>query len=208
MQGSNLNLLKLLKKNKLTPALVGCFLFFSGCTSAPIKKADHGDDAASNVASRSQIAWETQDHTANADFHFALAQAYSSEGKVESAIEEYRAALIYDSGSALIHTKLAAEYLRKGSTSFAIEECTKAIQLDPASVDARLLLGGIYSVGSEPEKAIHEYEEVLKLDSKNDEAAVFKTQTLVEQDFILSAPLLKKWMIQRRLGFMLASLNN
>ncbi len=182
MRGSNINLLKLL--NKSHSLTVGFLLIFtlSSCSNIPMKKTSEADGAANNVLSRTQDAWEKQDHTASADFHFALAQAYSSEGKVDSAIEEYRAALIYDSNSSVIHTKLASEYLRKGSTSFAIEECNRAIQLDPTSIDARLILGGIYSVSSDPDKAIHEYEEILKIDSRNDEAAVFKTQSLVEKD--------------------------
>lgn len=182
MQGSIVNLLKLQHKSKI---LIGCFLYsfvLSGCANTPTKKVDQDDAAVSSVAKRSQDAWEKQDHTASSDFHFALAQAYSAEGKVESAIEEYRAALIYDPNSAIIHTKLAAEYLRKGSTSFAIEECHRAIQLDSKSVDARLILGGIYSVSGDPDKAILEYEEILKIDPRNDEAAVFKTQSLVEKE--------------------------
>ena len=182
MQGSTSNYSKLLIKNKNPLGLFLCILLFSGCANAPTNKVDRQNDAASNVLSKTQDAWEKQDHTASADFHFALAQAYSSEGRVELAIEEYRAALVYDSNSSVIHTKLAAEYLRKGSTSFAIEECHRAIALDANAIDARLMLGGIYSVSSEPEKAIHEYEEILKIEPRNDEAAVFKTQSLVEKE--------------------------
>jgi len=187
MQGSMSNILKLLNKSKSPSGWFLCLFLFSGCANAPIKKAGKQNDAMSSVSSKTQDAWEKQDHTASADFHFALAQAYSSEGKVESAIEEYRAALAYDSNSPIIHTKLAAEYLRKGSTSFAVEECGRAIQIDPHSIDARLILGGIYSVSSDPEKAIHEYEEILKIDPRNDEAAVFKTQSLVEKENLMEA---------------------
>ena len=182
MQGLLTNLTKLRHKNQNTLGWFFVLFLLSSCANSPTKKVDSENNAGSYVGNKTQDAWERQDHTASADFHFALAQAFSSDGKVEQAIEEYRAALIYDSSSAVIHTKLAAEYLRKGSTSFAVEECNRAIQLDPKSIDARLMLGGIYSVSSEPEKAIHEYEEILKIDSRNDEAAVFKTQSLVEKE--------------------------
>ena len=182
MQGSITNLLKILNKNQFTLGLFFCVFLLSGCASAPPEKAETADVAASNVITKPQEVWENQDHTASAEFHFALAQAYSAEGKVESAIEEYRAALIYDSESSVIHTKLGAEYLRKGATSFAIEECNRAIKIDPKAIDARLMLGGIYSVSNDNDKAIQEYEEILKIDPRNDEAAVFKTQALVEKE--------------------------
>ena len=44
------------------------------------------------------------------------------------------------------------------------------------------MLGGIYSLNNELAEALTEYNFVLKLDPKNDEAAVFKTQVLVEQE--------------------------
>ncbi len=113
---------------------------------------------------------------------FSLAQAYSNEGRVDRAIEEYQAALVYDSQSAVLYGKLAAEYLKKGSVSLAIDSCKKALQFDPKFVDVRLMLGGIYSINNETEDALAQYNEALKIDPLNDEAAVFKTQVLVEVD--------------------------
>ena len=147
-------------------------------------QASRSYDEPRNIQQKTQAKWENQPYVATADYHFALAQAYSSEGRVERAIEEYRAALAYDSSSAVIHAKIAGEYLKKGSTSFAIEECKRAIELDPNYIEVRLMLGGIYSLSNEIEKALQEYDAILKLDTKNDEAAVFKTQLLVEQDRI------------------------
>ena len=181
MQGLVLNTLELLKKNRSSGILMLGLFLLSSCSSVPMKNSLEMDGATSSVAKKSQEAWEKQDHTATADFHFALGQAYSTEGKVDFAIEEFRAALVYDEKSAMLHTKLAAEYLRKGSTSLAIEECSRAIEIDPKSIDARLMLAGIHTINNEHDQAIEEYEEVLKNDPGNDEAAVFKTQSLVEK---------------------------
>ncbi len=172
---------KLLQKNQKLIFQMGLFLGLAGCatTSKEVPKASF--DAPSNIAQNAQANWEKNGAIASADYHFTLAQAYSSEGKVDRAIEEYRAALAYDSSSALLHSKLAAEYLKKGSMSFAIDECNEAIKFDPKSIDVRLMLGGIFSLNNEQDKAIEQYEMVLKLDPKNDEAAVFKTQVLVEK---------------------------
>jgi tetratricopeptide (TPR) repeat protein len=176
-KGSNL-LLKF--KNPITGLIV---LFgVSACATGGINPSAKTDDSPGNIAKAAQANWESHPFTASSDYHFALAQAYSNEGKVDLAIEEYRAAMAYDSNSALLHAKLAAEYLKKGSTSFAIEECKKAIELDPKDVDVRLMLGGIYSIGSESDAALQEYDAVLKMQPSNDEAAVFKTQVLVEKE--------------------------
>jgi len=182
MQGFLLNLSESMNKNGLLTGLILCGILHSGCANSPQVKESKEEAAPYGIATQSQKAWVNHDHTANADFHFALAQAYSSEGKVEPAIEEYRAALIYDAKASVIHIKLAQEYIRKGETSLAMQSCEAALKIDPRSVDAHLMLGGIYSVNNEPEKAMREYEEVLKYDPRNDEAAVFKTQTLVEQE--------------------------
>jgi tetratricopeptide (TPR) repeat protein len=184
MQSYVAKLLNLQKKNThYAPFVLGVFLLVS-CSSPSVKKHSSFDGSAGEVTRRTQAAWEQQDHTASAEFHFALAHAYSMEGKVENAIEEYRAALIYDPGSAMLYSKLASEYLRKGSSSLAIEACKKAIELDPKSIDAHLMLGGIHAVNNDHDQAIREYEEVLKLEPGNDEAAVFKTQVLVEKGMV------------------------
>lgn len=174
--------MKSLEKNTLILGLILCGNLHSGCAISPHIQETKEESAANEGPFYGQKAWSDHDHTASANFHFAMAQAYSMEGKVELAIEEYRAALIYDSKSAVIYTKLAQEYIRKGETSLAMSACESALKIDSQSIEAHLMLGGIYSVLSEPERALREYEEVLKLDPRNDEAAVFKTQTLVEQE--------------------------
>ncbi len=180
MQGSDLKSSYSLRKKFRLPILFLGVIALSSCSSPSVKKHSNLDGGAGEVARRTQDAWETQDHTASAEFHFALGQAYSTEGKVEKAIEEFRAALIYDPKSAMLHSKLASEYLRKGASSLAIEACEKSIELDPKSIDARLMLGGIHAVNGDREKAIRQYDEILKLDTGNDEAAVFKTQMMIE----------------------------
>ena len=157
-------------------------LALSGCASLPPEGSIMKHDAPHNFTAGAQAAWDAQPFTANADYHFTLAQAYSSEGKVDRAIEEYRAALSYDPQSSVLHARLAAEYLKKGVGSFAIEEGKRAIEIDPNYIDAHLMLGGVYSLSNQSEAALSEYEAVLKIQPTNDEAAVFKTQVLAEQN--------------------------
>ena len=182
MVGSVFKGLELLGKDKKPIVLPGLFLILSGCAGNSIKTSSAVNDAPGNIAQNIQSNWEKSGASASSDYHFALAQAYSSEGKVDRAIEEFRAALAYDPNSALLHERLAGEYLKKNSFSFAVDECRKALELDPNSVEVHLMLGGVYSLSNETEKAIQEYDTTLKLDPTNDEAAVFKTQVLVEKD--------------------------
>lgn len=164
------------------------FTFFviitqSGCATTERKREPaHYDDPGYKISQNAQNDWNNHTFKASADYHFALGQAYSNEGRVDRAIEEFQAALAYDPKSAILHGKLAAEYLKKGSTSLAIDACKKALTHDPKYVDVRLMLGGIYSINNEAEDALFQYNEVLKIDAGNDEAAVFKTQVLVEKE--------------------------
>jgi len=182
MAGSIFNSLKL--NEKIKHPSVGLIVLFciSGCATGGGSTISHENDSPSKMNAAMQKKWETQPFTANSGYHFTLAQAYSNEGKVDRAIEEYRAALAYDPQSAILHAKIASEYLKKGATSFAIDECKRAIELDPSDVDVHLMLGGIYSINSESDDALKEYDVVLKMQPENDEAAVFKTQVLVEKD--------------------------
>src|SRR5690349_14079405 len=102
--------------------------------------------------------------TATADYHFSMAQAYSADGESDRAIEEYKAALNFDSQSALIHSRIATEYIKKGSLSTAMEFAKKAVELDPKYTDARLMLGGIYSALHENVLALKEYDMILASD--------------------------------------------
>jgi len=182
MPGSFYKYSDLLKKLPFLGAAFLSTLGLPGCASTHPDQAQGSYDEPHNISQKAQADWESHPYTASADYHFALAQAYSTEGKVDRAIEEFKAALAYDPNSSVLHAKLAAEYLKKGVTSFSIDECKKAIELDPHYLDVRLMLGGIYSINNEIEAAMAQYDAVLKMDPKNDEAAVFKTQVLVEKN--------------------------
>ncbi len=127
------------------------------------------------------------DPVLSAEAHFSLAQAYSSDGNADGAIEEYKLALMYDSHSALLYSRLATEYVKKGMFSLAMETCKEALQRDPNYLDARLILAGLYSTSHESKAALKEYDRVLKIDPKHEEAAVFKSQVLIEDGHIAEA---------------------
>jgi tetratricopeptide (TPR) repeat protein len=187
MPGLLSNYTKLLQKSPHLIVKLSFCLVLAGCASTSKMNSTKTDDTTGKIGQQAQHDWEANPAFASSDYHFALAEAYSSEGKVDRAIEEFRAALAYDAQSSTLHGKLAAEYLKKGSMSFAIDECKEALKYDPKSIDVHLMLGGIYSLNNEADSALAEYASVLKLDPKNDEAAVFKTQVLVEQDQVDAA---------------------
>ena len=120
MQGFVLNVLKLKRKKSPAAIILLGVVLLSACSLAPVKDSSTQAKSSDRVTQRTQDAWEKEDHTASADFHFALAQAYSTEGKVELAIEEFRAALIYDPNSAMLHSKLAPFFRYSAASSLAI----------------------------------------------------------------------------------------
>jgi tetratricopeptide (TPR) repeat protein len=117
---------------------------------------------------------------ASAEYHFAMAQAYVSEGNPDRAIEEYKLTLLYDPNSALVYARLATEYIKKGQLSAAMESCKEALRRDADFVDARLMLAGLYSTTHDAASALVEYDKILKADPKHEEAIVYKAQVLVE----------------------------
>ncbi len=179
-------LIKGLKRFKLIlifQPLVPLLLFLVGCATIDEKVPNKNNDEVSHSSKPSaQAQWDQHPFAATSEYHFALAQAYSTEGQVEKAIEEYQAALAYDSHSAIILSRLGAEYLKKGSMSLAIEYCKKALEIDSKMIEVRLILGGIYSMNNESDSALEQYSLVLKADPTSDEAAIFKAQILIEKD--------------------------
>jgi tetratricopeptide (TPR) repeat protein len=117
---------------------------------------------------------------ANAGYHFTMAQAYSSDGNTDRAIEEYKLALIYDPDSSTIYSRLTNEYLRKGMLSSAMEVCKEGVSKHPEFSDLRMLLGGLYATNRQYDEALKQYEYILKKEPGNEEAAVFKAQTHLE----------------------------
>ena len=176
------NNMKLLEKFGRPLMLWGAATSLAGCASLSGESRQSAVDAPQKIQVAVQSKWEKGEAESSAEYHFTLGQAYSHEGKVDRAIEEYRAALTYDPDSALLHSKLAAEYLKQGATAFAVEECQKSLKINPKSVEVRLMLGGIHAMNGETGLSLAEYEKVLKLDPENDEAAVFKTQVLAEKE--------------------------
>ena len=140
----------------------------------------------------------------SAEYHFSLAQAYSSDGNPDRAIEEYKLTLMFDPNSALVYTRLASEFIKKGMLTSSMEACKEAVRLDTKYIDARLILAGLYSAAHESPLALAEYDRILKLDPKNEEAAVYKAQVLIEDNLITQAGAVLRQFTQKNSESVLA----
>lgn len=116
-----------------------------------------------------------------ADYHFAVAEAFSFEGKHQKSIESLKMVLIYDPSSAQVHLRLAAEYVKQGMLSEALEHAEMAIAKNPTHVEAHLLLGGLYSSLKDYKKALESYQKVQEIDPDNDEVPLYIGAIFAEQ---------------------------
>jgi tetratricopeptide (TPR) repeat protein len=162
------------------------------CSSAPLQSetsnaSQPAGPATAEVAKAPAAPPPGASSEASAEYHFALAQAYVAEGNPDRAIEEFKLVLMYDQNSALIHARLATEYIKKGMLSAAMESCKEALRRDPQFLDARLILAGLYSTSHENDSALSEYDRVLKQDPRHEEAAVYKSQVLLEMGQAVAA---------------------
>lgn len=108
-----------------------------------------------------------------ADYYFAMGEAYSLEGNPSKAVESFKMVLIYDQQSPAVNMRLAAEYLKQGLISESLTQAEEAVKKDPKSVDAHLLLGGLYSSLKVYPKALDQYNTVVKLQPSNTEAPLY-----------------------------------
>ncbi|WP_373998681.1 tetratricopeptide repeat protein [Bdellovibrio bacteriovorus] len=108
-----------------------------------------------------------------ADYHFAMGEAYSLDGNSQKAIEAFKTVLVYDQESPAVNMRLAAEFLKQGMISESLVQAEEAVKKDPKNVDAHLLLGGLYSSMKLYPKALAEYSTVMKLQPSNTEAPLY-----------------------------------
>lgn len=110
---------------------------------------------------------------AKADFHFTRGEALSFEGKSAAAIQDFKAALVFDSNSPSLFLRVATEHLKAGQIKEAVIYAQEALKKDPNYVEARVLLGSVYSAMRMYDRALEQYETVLKIDPKNTEAPLY-----------------------------------
>ena len=168
-------------------------LFFSSASnaysqSAPLK---NGSDTPATSAPRkpSDAAAAQPPDRAKAYYHATLADIYEEEAVnsgqpeyVSHAIEEYKAALNADPGSAQLSDALADLYFRTGKIREAEATARGLLNASPNDVDAHKLLGRIYlrqlseaqnavssssPNGNALDQAIAEYEKIVSLEPRD-----------------------------------------
>ncbi|WP_413291932.1 tetratricopeptide repeat protein [Bdellovibrio sp. HCB185ZH] len=108
-----------------------------------------------------------------ADYYFAMGEAYALEGNPNKAIESFKLTLVYDQNSPTVNMRLATEYLKLGMISESLSQAEEATKKDPKNIDAHLLLGGLYSSMKAYPKAMDQYQVVMKLSPTNTEAPLY-----------------------------------
>jgi tetratricopeptide (TPR) repeat protein len=116
-----------------------------------------------------------------ADYHFAMGESYSLDGRHEKAIEAFKLVQVYDPNSAQVCLRLAAEYVKLGLVSEALDQAELAVKKNGKYFDARILLGGLYSSLKQYPRAVDQYQEVLKQDPNNTEAPMYLGAVYAEQ---------------------------
>jgi tetratricopeptide (TPR) repeat protein len=108
-----------------------------------------------------------------ADYYFAMGEAYSLEGNHGKAVDSFKMTLLYDQESPMVNIRLATEYFKTAQFTEAMTQAEEAIRKDPKNVEGRLLLGGLYLSLKLFPKAVAQYEYILKAQPNNVEAPVY-----------------------------------
>jgi tetratricopeptide (TPR) repeat protein len=93
--------------------------------------------------------------------HYNLGFLYDSQGLLDKAIEEYKAAIRLNPDYARAHTNLGFVYSKQGRIDEAIEEYRSAIRLDPNAEKAYNNLGTAYQSQGRIDEAIGAYRTSL-----------------------------------------------
>lgn len=122
-----------------------------------------------------------------ADYHFAVGEAYSLDGDSRKAIESFKLAQVYDSQSPTIHLRLATEYVRAGQVSEALEQAEHGLQKEPAHRDLRLFIGGLYATMKIYDKALEHYKFLLTKEPKDQSVHLYVGALYADQGEIAKA---------------------
>ena len=101
--------------------------------------------------------------------HFEQAEKYRHEGKIDLAIEEYKAILALSPDAFDARNNLGYLYVGKGQYANAIAQYQKAIAIKPDFAEALFNLGVAYVEYSQIDSAIAAYQRALQYDPENHE---------------------------------------
>ena len=101
--------------------------------------------------------------------HFEQAEKYRHEGKIDLAIEEYKAILALRPDAFDARNNLGYLYVGKGQYANAIAQYQKAIAVKPDFAEALFNLGVAYVAHSQFDSAIVAYQRALQYDPENHE---------------------------------------
>jgi tetratricopeptide (TPR) repeat protein len=173
------------------PILIVFSLFtFSGCATLQDTDTDTASyhDAAFNDKNRAPAVFTPQLRSGGegtttvldpfylrtqADYYFAMGEAYSLDGNHSKAIDAFKMTLLYDQESPMVNIRLATEYFKAAQFTESLTQAEEAIRKDPKNIEGRLLLGGLYLSLKLFPKAIAQYEYVLKIQPNNLEAPIY-----------------------------------
>jgi tetratricopeptide (TPR) repeat protein len=104
--------------------------------------------------------------------HHAAAQFLESKGDTDSAISQYRQALIFAPGNSALLMNLALLYLHESQFTAAIDPLERARRTSPDSPDVAKLMGWAYYGANKMDQAIEEWKraESLRPDPQVEEA--------------------------------------
>jgi tetratricopeptide (TPR) repeat protein len=97
------------------------------------------------------------------DVHNSLACAYSDEGQLDNAIEQYRTAISLKPDYLEAYNNLANAYSSKGQFDMAIQQYRAAVNLNPELPVVRFNFGNAYLSTGQFDRAIEQYRAALRL---------------------------------------------
>ena len=111
---------------------------------------------------------QTLKHVPNSPgVHSNLGRVYFEKGKVEAAVNEFKAAIELDPKAYKAHYNLGLAYEKKDLIPEAIQSYERTIRINPRFTDAHFNLGNIYARSGLLAEAERAYQAVLEIDPED-----------------------------------------
>jgi tetratricopeptide (TPR) repeat protein len=108
--------------------------------------------------------------TNNAIAHKCLGDAWTRQGKLDEAVQQYDQALLFYPDFADAHNNLGSVLARQGNTDKAIQQFKQAIRLNPGYAVAYNNLGNALARQGNFDEAIQQYRQAIRLNPNSAEA--------------------------------------
>lgn len=166
-------------KFKCSVKLILLALAMASLVSCASAGAAAKDNPVPSAAEKKQVSLPP--HADQAYLHFMKGYLDEKSGDIQSAINEYAAAITYDKDSAYLQVAMAKALMKQGRLGESLLYAEDAVKKDDGYQPAFMFLGALYASSSRMDDAAAAYCRAIELDPGKEDAYIYLSSLYTSQ---------------------------